>query len=154
MKPIIPMSIVLLALLAPTVHAQASEQSPLSEQALEAKRSARVGAALDLTAAQEKAFWPLYESYRAEVATINGRRFKLTMDFMDRRGSLTDDEAQAMLADYLGIESAYVSLLQSYAQKFSTVLPPAKVLLLFQTEDELDGNLGTEVAAPNPPLGG
>lgn len=154
MKPIIPMTIVLLALLVPTVHAQASEQSPLSEQALEAKRSARVGAALDLTAAQEKAFWPLYESYRAEVATINGRRFKLTMDFMDRRGSLTDDEAQAMLADYLGIESAYVSLLQSYAQKFSTVLPPAKVLLLFQTEDELDGNLGTEIAAPNPPLGG
>jgi len=133
MKPIIPMFIALTTLLAPTVHAQASEQSPLSEHAVEAKRSARIGAALDLTAEQEAAFWPLYESYRAEVAAINGRRFKLTMDFTDKRGSLSDDEAQAMLAEYLGTESAYVSLLKSYAKKFSTVLPPGKVLLLFQT---------------------
>ncbi len=154
MKPvIIPTFIALTTLLAPTVHAQASGESPLAKQTAEAKRSARIGAALHLTTAQEAAFWPLYESYRADVAAINGRRFKLTMESMDKRGSLSDDEAQAMLAEYLGIESAYVSLLESYAQKFSKVLPPGKVLLLFQTEDELDGNLGTEVAAPNPPLG-
>lgn len=150
MKKILATLAVISTALAIPAAAQVRDETRLTAQVIEAERSTLIGNALDLTDAEEAAFWPLYEAYRAEVAKVNGRRFQLTMEFLQKRAKLTDEEATRMLADYIGVERAYLDIDEEYAQKFSQVLPPQKVIRLFQAENKLNTALAAEVVKDVP----
>lgn len=149
MKKVVGIVVVAAALAIPAA-AQVRNETRLTAQVIEAERSTLIGNSLDLTDAEEAAFWPLYEAYRAEVARVNGRRFQLVMDFLQKRAKLTDDEARTMLADWIGVEKAYLDIDEEYAQKFSEVLPPQKVIRLFQAENKLNTTLAAEVVKDVP----
>jgi hypothetical protein len=142
--------IVVVAALSIPAAAQVRDETRLTAQVIEAERSTLIGNTLDLTSAEAEAFWPLYAAYRAEVAQVNGRRFQLTMEFLQKRGKLTDEEATTMLADYVGVEKAYLDIDVDYVKKFSQVLPPQKVIRLFQAENKLNTTLEAELVKDIP----
>ena len=149
------MGVMIVALLgAGTVLAQ--EPSADTMQALKEKVKADkklvVSANLNLTEAEAKGFWPLYDGYQKELEAINKRMLKLITDYADayRADSVTDDKAKALLDEALAIESAETDLKKSYVSKLSKALPLKKVARYIQIENKIRAVVRYELASAIP----
>ena len=65
-------------------------------------------------------------------------------------GSITDETATQLLGEFLALETDHVAILKSYAPRFRRVLPPVKVVRLYQIENELRTLVNYEIAREIP----
>jgi len=93
-----------------------------------------VGENLKLTAAQAKAFWPVYDRYEAQRAKIDARLDAVLQDYKLSCEQLCDEKAAQLLNDWMGARHDLDELRQSYVAEFGAVLPATKVLRLYQIE--------------------
>jgi len=140
----------LAALIALPVCAQDKPASNMEilRQKLQADKKLVVAANMDLTEAEAKGFWPVYEAYQADLKTINDRLFQLILRYADlyKAGTLTDDAAKNLLGEALAIEQAEVTLKQGYVPKLSAVLPATKVARYYQIENKIRAVVKYELA--------
>ena len=140
----------LAALIALPVCAQDKPVSNMEilRQKLQADKKLVVAANMDLTEAEAKGFWPVYEAYQADLKTINDRLFQLILRYADlyKAGTLTDDAAKNLLGEALAIEQAEVTLKQGYVPKLSAVLPATKVARYYQIENKIRAVVKYELA--------
>jgi hypothetical protein len=94
---------------------------------------------MDLTDAEAKSFWPLYESYQKELAQVNQQLGHVNKEYVDayNNGPIPNDTAKKRLNDALGGEEAGLKLKRSYAEKIGRVLPAAKVARYIQIENKV-----------------
>ena len=132
----------------------------LSSQTMEALREAAksnkkalVALNLNLTETEDKAFWPIYESYQKDIAKVNERLANLIKDYAKeyKARSLTDNKAKQLVSDYMAIEEDLLKLKKSNLEKLNGVLPDKKVMTYFQMENKLQAILRFD-AAINIPL--
>ena len=109
-----------------------------------------VASALNLTEGEAKAFWPVYNSYQSDMVTYYDRVTKFLDTFAQSYGSMNDETATKLLGEFLKLEADHVSILKSYAPKFQRVLPPVKVVRLYQVENKLRALLHYELAKQIP----
>ena len=105
---------------------------------------------MQLTEAEAKAFWPVYDSYQDELFLLRVRTAKLIQDYADAYEKMTNDTAKKLLDEYMTIESLGVRLRQAYLPKFRKVLPEVKVARYYQIENKIKAALQYEVAANIP----
>ena len=122
----------------------------LTRAAIQLRRQALVTAAMDLGAKEAEVFWPLYRDYRTEMARVNDRFVTLLTGYLESYDSLTDQQANKMLDDYLGIEKARTGVKGKYLSKFRKVLPGRKVARFFQIDNKLDAVMQADLAANIP----
>ena len=98
-----------------------------------------VSANMDLTEAEGKGFWPVYESYQKDLEGINQRLAKMIMSYADayRNNTLTDAQAKTLLDESISIESSGAELKKTYLPKLSKVLPYKKVARYYQIENKI-----------------
>ena len=84
------------------------------------------------------------------MVTHYGKLMKLTEEYAQAYGSMTDQAATKLLKDYLALETAHVGLLNAYLPRFQKVLPPIKVARLYQVENKLRALLNYELARQIP----
>ena len=96
---------------------------------------------MQLTESEANAFWPIYESYQAELGKLRDREIKLIEQFAASYETMSDDVAKNLLDDSLSIDSDHQKLRQSYLAKFRGVLPDAKVARYYQMESKIDAVL-------------
>jgi len=105
-----------------------------------------------LTESEAKGFWPVYEEYQKDLATINQRIGKLlesyTADY--RANTLTDEKAKILIDELVAIEQAEAWLKTSYVPKLSKVLPPKKVARYLQIENKIRAVVKYELAGGVP----
>jgi len=101
---------------------------------------------MQLTESEANAFWPVYESYQAELGKLRDREIKLVEQFAASYETMSDDVAKNLLDDSLSIDSDHQKLRQSYLAKFRGVLPDAKVARYYQMESKIDAVLEYELA--------
>ena len=101
---------------------------------------------MQLTESEANAFWPVYESYQAELGKLRDREIKLIEKFAASYETMSDDVAKNLLDDSLSIDSDHQKLRQSYLAKFRGVLPDAKVARYYQMESKIDAVLEYELA--------
>jgi hypothetical protein len=101
---------------------------------------------MQLTESEAKTFWPLYESYQAELAKLKKREIKLIEDFADNYYTMSDDAAKNLLDDAMSIDSDHMKLRQSYLSKFRGILPDKKVARYYQLESKIDSVVQYELA--------
>jgi len=101
---------------------------------------------MELTESEAKAFWPVYETYQAELGKLRQRDSFLIDEFADNFGTMSDDVAKKLLDDSLSIDSGYLKLRQSYLAKFRDVLPDTKVARYYQLENKIEAVLRYEQA--------
>ena len=101
---------------------------------------------MQLTESETKAFWPVYESYQAELGKLRDREIKLIEKFAASYETMSDDVAKNLLDGSLSIDSDHHKLRQSYLAKFRGVLPDAKVARYYQIESKIDAVLEYEMA--------
>jgi hypothetical protein len=130
-------------LLAMSGSALAEEGSPstmdILRDKLRADKKLLVAANLDLTDAESKAFWPLYDEYQAELDNIN-RKLGATLDrYAEAWNAMTlsDDEAKSLMSTALSIEETEVALKKDYLERISGVIPPMKAVRYLQIENKI-----------------
>jgi hypothetical protein len=101
---------------------------------------------MQLTESEAKAFWPVYETYQAELGKLRGREIKLIEEFAANYETMSDDVAKNLLDDSLAIDSDHQKLRQSYLLKIRGVLPDKKVARYYQLESKIDAVLEYEMA--------
>ena len=105
---------------------------------------------MELTEAEAKSFWPVYERYQDELFLLRARTVKLIKDYADAYEKMTNDTAKKLLDEYMTIETLGPKLRQAYLPKFRKVLPEVKVVRYYQIENKIYAVLIYELAANIP----
>ncbi len=101
---------------------------------------------MQLTEAEGKAFWPVYDQYQNELFLLRVRTAKLITDYANAQEKMTNDSARALLDEYMTIESLGLMLRQIYLPEFRKVLPEVKVTRYYQIENKIQAALLYELA--------
>ncbi len=150
-KPSIILLTAGLAVLAVNGNAQSvDDEIQVARNALQADRKATVTKAMQFTEAEGKAFWPLYEQYRAEMQEQGGAVLRLVKEYGQLYPNVADDRAKVMLKDLAKFEKKRVEIRSSYLKQIGKVLPPAKTLRFAQVDSRLDLATQIEIAANIP----
>lgn len=105
---------------------------------------------MQLSEADAKAFWPVYEQYQNELFLLRARTMKLLNDYAEAYEKMVNETAKNLLDEYMTIESLGLKLRQTYLPKFRKVLPDVKVMRYYQVENKIDAALIYELAAKIP----
>jgi hypothetical protein len=101
---------------------------------------------MQLTEAEGKVFWPLYEQYQDELFLLRVRTAKLITDYANTQEKMTNENARMILDEYMTIESLGLMLRQVYLPEFRKVLPEVKVVRYYQIENKIQAALLYELA--------
>jgi hypothetical protein len=128
-------------------HAQAgvkTDEQIILKQVMTDKRAV-YAQNLQLTDAESRAFWPIYDEYEGKAKKLNDEFLALVDDYAAKFGSMTDADATAMLNKKMQIEKDREALKQTYTKKVAKALPPVKALRYAQIETRLDNMIRREV---------
>ena len=119
---------------------------------LKADKKLVVAGNMELTEAEAKGFWPVYEEYQKELHKLNDRLAMTIVAYAKEFNakSLTDDKAKKLLDDYLAIEEAEVKMKRAMVPKLSKVLPGRKVARYMQIENKIRAIVKYEIASEVP----
>lgn len=139
-------------------QAQAQEAAQMNMEILKEKVKADkkliVATNMNLSDAEAKNFWPLYDGYQKELEQINQRLLTMIKSYADAfnagKGELSNDQAKKLLGEALAAEESEVKLRQSYAAKMGKVLPATKVARYLQIENKIRAIVKFELAAQIP----
>ncbi len=105
---------------------------------------------MQLTEAEAKVFWPVYNQYQNELFLIRSRSAKLIGDYRNAYKEMTNDTAGKLLDEYMTIEALTLKLRKAYIPKFREVLPETKVMRYYQIENKIEAALRYELATSIP----
>jgi hypothetical protein len=105
---------------------------------------------MQLTEAEAKAFWPVYDQYQDELFLLRSRTAKLIKDYTDAYDKMSNDAAKKLLDEFMTIEALGPKLRQAYLPKFRKALPETKVVRYYQIENKIQAALFYELAANIP----
>ena len=130
----------------------AQDNMQILRDKIKADKKLLVAANMDLTEAEAKGFWPVYEEYQKDLTSINQRIGKLIESYAAdyRANTLTDEKAKTLAEELVAIEHIDGALQQSYVKKLETVLPPKKVLRYLQIENKIRAAVKYELAGSIP----
>ena len=101
---------------------------------------------MQLTESEATAFWPVYESYQAELGKLRDWELKLIEKFAANYETMSADAAKNLLDESMSIDSDHQKLRQSYLAKFRGVLSDTKVARYYQLESKIDAVMEYELA--------
>lgn len=133
-------------------YAQTASDMEILRQKLQADKKLVVASAMQLTEAEAKGFWPVYDAFQADLQKLNGQLGEVIKAYAAayRADTLTNDKAQELLGEALKVEQAEVDLKRAYVPKLSAVLPQVKVARYLQVENKIRAVLKYELAGEIP----
>jgi hypothetical protein len=147
------MAILLLGLV-PLTFAQdkPADNMQILRDKIRADKKLVVALNMELTEAEAKNFWPIYEQYQKDLQKINQRIVNMLESYADdyRRKSLTDDKAKKLIDEALAIDVAEANLKSTYAPKLSKALPVTKVARYLQIENKIRAVVRYDIASGVP----
>jgi len=123
-----------------------ADNMEIVKEKIKSDKKLLVATNMQLSESEAKAFWPVYESYQAELGKLRDREIKLIEKFAASYETMSDDVAKKLLDDSLSIDSDHQKLRQSYLAKFRGMLPDSKVARYYQIESKIDAVLEYELA--------
>ena len=148
---IVVLSFALIAMIfAGPADAQVRDETILTYKVLSEEWHDLIGGVLDLTEAEAEGFWPIYEEYSAVKGALWDERIDVIKMFLTGYDTMGPEIARGLLGASFEIDSKMVALERAYADRFDDVLPPAKVVRLFQAENKLETMMSMEIAKDIP----
>jgi hypothetical protein len=94
---------------------------------------------MNLSEAQAKAFWPIYDAYQKDLQGLNDRLAAAILAYADayNKNTLTDEQATNLTNAALAIDQDEVTMRKTYATKLKSVLPGTKVARYLQIENKI-----------------
>jgi len=117
---------------------------------IRADKKLLVAANMELTDAEAKAFWPVYENYQNELFLLRLRTARFIKEYSEAYKDMKNEKAKALLDEAMTIESLSLKLRQAYLPKFRNVLPEKKAARYYQIENKIQAALNYELAKEIP----
>jgi len=118
---------------------QPADNMQILRDKVKADKKFVVAANMELTEAEAKKFWPVYEAYQKDLDRLNQRTSAMIKSYADAWNSKSMDNAKAknLTDEFLAIQSDEVKLMKSYLPKLNKVLPATKVARYLQIENKI-----------------
>jgi hypothetical protein len=100
---------------------------------------------LDLTTAEAEKFWPLYNDYSARKSKLMTDRLSTMRYAAQNENNMTESEISAAAEKLTQSFADEVSLVVSFNEGLKKVLPPKKVIRLYQVENQYKQQLLREL---------
>ena len=122
------------------------------KEKLKADKKLLIAGNMDLTDAEAKQFWPIYDSYQKELDGINKHLGQTIKDYADafNKGNVPNDTAKKLMGEALSVEEQEVKLKRTYSEKLGKVLPATKVARYIQLENKIRALIRFELAQQIP----
>jgi hypothetical protein len=119
---------------------------------LMADKKLLVTANMELTEAEAKKFWPLYDEYQKDMNKINDQIAMVIVAYAKEHnaGSLTDAKAVQLLNQSIAIEESETKLKRAFIPKLAKALPGLKVARYMQLENKVRALVKYEIAGEVP----
>ena len=138
------------ALWAASAMGQMHDEIELTRAVIQAERKAIITTNMELTAEESEGFWPVYREYRLEMDTVNDRTIRLIEDYAKEYETLSNEMAQTLMGEFIGIEKDALGIKSKYIKKLEKVLAPTKVARFLQLENKMDAVIKYELAGSIP----
>jgi len=149
-KTIVLMITVAVMFIAGPAQAQVRDETILTYEVLTEEWHDLIAGVLDLTDPETEAFWPIYEEYAAVKGALWDERIDVIKMFLSGYDTMGPEVARGLLGASFEIDAKMVALERAFADRFDDVLPPAKVVRLFQAENKLETMMSMEIAKDIP----
>lgn len=122
------------------------------KEKLKADKKLLIAGNMDLTDAEAKQFWPLYDAYQKELDAVNKQLGGTIQEYAEafNTGTIPNEKAKKLLGDALSVEEQEVKLKRSYAEKLEKVIPATKVARYIQLETKIRSLVKFEMAQQIP----
>jgi hypothetical protein len=149
---ILSMCLVVVVLMCSITIAQEnpSDNMQILIEKIKADKKLLVAENMQLTEAEAKKFWPVYDQYQNELFILRMRSMKLIENYAERSESMTNDSAKKLLDEYLTIERLRQKVRGTYLPKFRKVIPETKVARYYQIENKINAVVNYELAKQIP----
>ncbi|MGA9033941.1 MAG: hypothetical protein WB402_15610, partial [Sulfuricaulis sp.] len=147
---ILPIMCGTLAMAAPTYAADSAANTNMQIllDKVKADKKMLVAANMDLSDAESKAFWPIYDAYQKDLMKLNERVIKMIDSYAKayNSGAMTDQQAQPLINEMLDVEASEAAMRKSYAAKLGKALPAKKVARYLQIENKIRAAIRFNIA--------
>lgn len=143
--------LLLTAALALAAPAFAQDMQGLSQKIRADKRQV-VSQSMQLTEAEAKGFWPVYDAIEKDQGALYERQSKLIAAYADayNKGPIPEATAKKLADEVLAIEEQEAKHRRGYAGRLAKVLPAVKLLRYLQVESKIRAVVRYELAANIP----
>lgn len=148
MKQVVPVAIaaaLVVALANPVAAQNVRDETKLTFEVLTEEWHDLIAGALDLTDEEAAGFWPLYDEYTAAKGELWSKRIDVIKVYLRSYENMTPETARILLDQTLSIDRRMLDLETSYATRFDDVLPPNKVVRLYQAENKLETTMMAQI---------
>ncbi|MFL6335276.1 MAG: hypothetical protein ACJ754_18335 [Pyrinomonadaceae bacterium] len=101
---------------------------------LRSRKTGFIKEGLRLNEREAAAFWPIYQSYEADLKRVEETRLSVIQDYLDNYDRMTDDRAKELIKRKLALEEQRIELKKSYFKRFEKVLPGKTLARYLQLE--------------------
>ncbi len=144
---VVGMCLVMIAFTCSFAAAQdGSSDMQILKEKLRADKKLLVAQNMQLTEAEARNFWPIYEQYQDEWFILRMRSLDLIKTYADKYASMTDADAKKLLDEFMALESLRHKVREEYLPKFRKVLPEIKVARYYQIENKISAVVNYELA--------
>jgi len=142
------------AMTAPIACAQDKTADVTDMQALRAAaksdKHALVASTLNLTDAEAKRFWPIYDTYQRNLDLTSRRRVVALEGLLSRDASMTNLAARNVITELMAVDEAETRSRHTLRNRLMRALPPLKAARYLQLEDKLQAIRDYDVASTVP----
>jgi hypothetical protein len=117
---------------------------------IQADKKLVVAANMDLTEAEAKAFWPIYQEYQTRLMKINERIGKIIMSYAENYKTMTNEVAKKLMKESMAVEKERQVLKEQLMPKFQKAIPAIKVARYYQIENKIQAIVQYELAGSIP----
>ena len=100
---------------------------------------------LNLTSQEAEKFWPVYNDYQKQKEVLQNEKRNLMRDFNQNESTLNDNQLAEIGDKLIACIVQESSLAVTFHKKLKEVLPPAKVIRLYQAENQFKAQLLKEL---------
>ncbi len=121
-------------------------------QKVKADKKLVVAMNMNLSDAEARDFWPVYESYQADLETGDKRLGQLVSDYAHayNSGFISDATAGKLIKEFLHMEAVEMKLRIAIVKRLMRVLPTTKVARYLQIENKIRALVRFQLAAEVP----
>lgn len=132
--------------------AQTEADMKILANKVRADKKAVIALNLQLTEAEAKDFWPVYDAYQGDLQKINQRMLGAIKRYADayNKGPVSDETAKKLINEAIAIEDAEVRLKRSYVPKLEKAIPGVKLARYLQIESKIRAVVRYELATQIP----
>lgn len=105
---------------------------------------------MGLSEVEDKAFWPLYREYDAELTKLGDERVALIAEYANNYERLTDAVAERLASKALELESRRQAVKAKHYLRIKTALSPRTALRFLQIEQQLQLIIDLQISAALP----